>query len=278
LNILVTGGAGKIGGFVVAELLSAGHEVTVFDRAIPAERQQAKYTQGDCEDLGQLIGVCSLAEAEAIVHTAGVALPGTTTDDVLFRVNVMSTFNVHEAAMRLGIRRVVSTSSQAALGWPYHTREILPAYLPIDEAHPVQPQHPYSISKVAGEYVAGAYAARSELETIVLRPAWVVFPEVLDALHRDGGVKPRRFDLFGYVDARDVAVAYRLAVETPGIKHEVLLTPAGDSTVTESLATLLPRLEPRIGDMAAELTGTRSAVSGARAERVLGWKPTHSWR
>jgi UDP-glucose 4-epimerase len=278
LNILVTGGAGKIGSFVVAELASAGHEVTVFDRVIPAQRQQARYTQGDCEDLGQVIGACSLAEAEAIVHTAGVALPGTTTDDVLFRVNVMSTFNVHEAAMRLGIRRVVSTSSQAALGWPYQARDILPSYLPIDEAHPVQPQHPYSISKVAGEYIASAYAARSDLETIVLRPAWVVFPEVLEALHRDGGVKPRRFDLFAYVDARDLAVAFRLAVEKPGIKHELLLVPAADSTVAEPLATLLPRLEPRIGDMAAELTGTRPAVSGARAKNVLGWESAHSWR
>lgn len=278
MNILVTGGAGKIGNFVVAELASAGHDVTVFDRIIPTQRQQAKYTQGDCEDLGQVIGACSLAQAEVIVHTAGVALPGTTTDDVLFRVNVMTTFNVHEAAMRLGIRRVVSTSSQAALGWPYHSREILPAYLPIDEVHPVQPQHPYSISKVAGEYVASAFAARSDLETVVLRPAWVVFPEVLEVLHRDGGVKPRRFDLFGYVDARDLGVAYRLAAETPGLKHEVLLTPAVDSTVAEPLASLLPRLEPKIGDMAAELTDTRSAVSGARAQKVLGWKPSRTWR
>ncbi len=278
MKILVTGGSGKIGSYVVAELISAGHEVTVFDRALPAEQQQARYTQGDGEDLGQVIGACALAGAEAIVHTAGIPLPGQTTDDVLFRVNVMTTYNVHEAALHVGIRRVVSTSSQAALGWPYHTRDILPSYLPIDEAHPVQPQHAYSISKVAGEYIARAYADRSDMETVALRPARVVWPDVLDQLHREGGVKPRRFDLFGYVDARDLAVAFRLAVEKPGIKHEVLLTPAEDSIVAEPLCDIMPRLEPRIGNMAAELTGTRSAISGERAHKVLGWRPTHSWR
>ena len=278
MKILVTGGSGKIGSYVVAELISAGHEVTVFDRALPAEQQQARYTQGDGEDLGQVIGACALAGAEAIVHTAGIPLPGQTTDDVLFRVNVMTTYNVHEAALHVGIRRVVSTSSQAALGWPYHTRDILPSYLPIDEDHPVQPQHAYSISKVAGEYIARAYADRSDMETVALRPARVVWPDVLDQLHREGGVKPRRFDLFGYVDARDLAVAFRLAVEKPGIKHEVLLTPAEDSIVAEPLCDIMPRLEPRIGNMAAELTGTRSAISGERAHKVLGWRPTHSWR
>lgn len=279
MKILVTGGLGKIASFVVDELASAGHEVTVFDRTLPAQPgKAARYTAGDAEDLGQIVGACSLAGAEAIVHTAGISLPGQTTDDVLFRINVMTTFNVHEAALRLGIRRVVSTSSQAALGWPYQTREILPSYLPIDEAHPAQPQHPYSIAKVSGEYIARAYSDRSEMETVALRPARVVFPDFMDQLRREGGVKPRRFDLFGYIDAQDLAVAFRLAVETPGIKHEVLLTPAEDSIVAEPLCDLMPRLEPRIGNMAAELTGTRSAISGARARQILGWRPTRTWR
>jgi len=278
MKILVTGGSGKIGSFVVAELVAAGHEVTVFDRTAPGEQHKARYTQGDAEDLGQVIGACALAGAEAIVHAAGIPLPGQTTDDVLFRVNVMTTYNVHEAALRLGIRRVVSTSSQAALGWPYHTRDILPSYLPIDEAHPVHPQHAYSISKVAGESIARAYSDRSDMETVALRPARVIWPDVLEQLHREGGVKPRRFDLFGYVDAHDLAVAFRLAVETPAIKHEVLLTPAEDSIVAEPLCDLMPRLEPRIGNMAAELTGTRSAVSGERARQVLGWRATRTWR
>ncbi len=234
--------------------------------------------QGDGEDLGQIIGACSLAGAEAIVHTAGVALPGTTTDDVLFRTNIMTTFNVHEAAYRLGIRRVVSTSSQASLGWPYHARDILPEYLPIDENHPVRPQHPYSISKVAGETIARAYSERTGMETVALRPPWVMTPELAEGLRRAGGAKPARFDLCAYVDVRDLGVAFRLAVETPGITHVALLTPAPDSTVNEPLCDLLPRLEPRIGDMAAKLSGTQAAVSGAKARAVLGWKPIHSWR
>ena len=91
-------------------------------------------------------------------------------------------------------------------------------------------------------------------------------------------VKPTGFREYSYIDARDLAVAYRLALERPIPDPTVLFIVADDSTVAEPLCELLPRLEPRIGDKARDLTGTRSVFSNERAKEVLGWRPAHTWR
>jgi nucleoside-diphosphate-sugar epimerase len=276
MRVVVTGGQGKLGQWVVRELLGAAHQVTVFDRVPGPEKDAVHYLAGEIQDLGQVFG--ALAGADAVVHLAAVHRYGIATDDVTFRTNVMGTFNVHEAAWRLGIRRVVSTSSESVLGWDYRERDFLPDYLPIDEDHPVYPQDPYGLSKQAGEMIARSYTAKCGMETVVLRPPWVVSPEQMDELRRDGGRQPTWFTLYNYVDVRDLAEAYRLAVERPIDGHAVLYTIANDSSTGEPLNTLFPRLLPAIGDMAQELTDSRPSIRNDRAKQLLGWQPKHSWR
>jgi nucleoside-diphosphate-sugar epimerase len=282
MKIVVTGGQGKIGRFVVNELTDGSggriaHEVTVFDRVPGPEQGPIRYITGDIQDLGQVFGV--LAGADAVIHLAAVHREGITTDDVTFRTNVMGTFNVHEAAWRLGIRRVVSTSSSSVTGWDYRTRDFLPEYLPLDEDHPVSPQDAYGLTKQLGEQIARSYTNKCGMETVVLRPPGVLSPEQLEEMRANGGRPPSRmFVLCNYVDARDLARAYRLAVERPLAGCHVLFVAADDSTVAEPLAKVLPELLPGIGDMANHLTGTESGVTSARAKNVLGWKPEHSWR
>ncbi len=277
MKVVVTGGSGMIGQYVVKELLSSGHEVTVFDRVVPPAEKGIRWVRGDIEDLGDAIS--ALRGAEAVVHLAAFTMPyRDVPDHVLFRCNTMGTYNVHEAAFTLGIKRVVSTSSGAVVGWTYRTRELRPQYLPVDEDHPVSPQDPYGLSKLCGEEVARAYTLKCDMETVALRPAWVMTPEVSDQLRVQGGRKPERFDLFAYTDVRDLATAYRQAMELPGLYHEVFFIVGDDSVASEPLCDLLPRLMPGLGDMAKNLTGVKCGVSNQKAKRMLQWQPRHSWR
>jgi nucleoside-diphosphate-sugar epimerase len=282
MRIVVTGGLGKIGQWVVRELTGdtgsgASHQVTVFDRVKGPEQGPVRYITGEIQDLGQVVGV--LAGADAVIHLAAVHRQGITTNDVTFRTNVQGTFNVHEAAWRLGIHRVVSTSSASVLGWDYRERDFLPHYLPIDEEHPVSPQDAYGLSKQVGEDIARSYTNKCEMETVILRPPGVLSPEQLEELRASGGRAPSGlFLLAAYVDVRDLALAYRLAAERPLPGHQVLFIAADDSSSPEPLAEVLPRLMPALGDMAKGLIGTAPGISNARAKQVLGWQPEHSWR
>jgi nucleoside-diphosphate-sugar epimerase len=281
MKVVVTGGSGKLGQWVVRELVAdtdgrTPHEVTVFDRVPGPAHDRVRYLGGDVVDLGQVIG--AVAGADAVIHLAAVHKHGIATNDVTYRTNVLGTFNVHEAAWLLGIRRVVSTSSEAVLGWDYREREFAPAYLPIDEEHPIRPQDAYGLSKEAGEAIARSYMAKCGQETVALRPPGIMSPEQMDELRRNGGRHLTRFALYNYVDVRDLAEAYRLAIERPLQGSVVLFTVADDSTAPEPLCDLMPRIMPSIGDMARALTGARPAVSNARAKALLGWQPRRSWR
>jgi UDP-glucose 4-epimerase len=276
MKIVVTGGAGKIGTYVVREL-TAGHAVTVFDRVAPADAKEARWIGGDIENFDEVLQ--ALAGADAVVHLAGIPVPGKKIPDhVLFRINTLGTYNVHEACYRLGIKRIVSTSSGAVLGWTYREREFIPKYLPIDEDHPLSPQDPYGLSKLCGEEIAHGYALKCDMEAIALRPPWVQFPEAARQLREQGGRYPKRFDLCAYIDPRDLAGAYRRAVEIPHLRHGVFFVAADDSTAPEPLCELLPRLMPAVGEMARTLTGDRPGVSNERAKRSLQWQPRYSWR
>src|SRR6185436_16056186 len=132
---------------------------------------------------------------------------GVVADDATFRINVMGTFNVHEAARQRGIGRVVSLSSEAVLGWAPGSweREHVPAYLPIDENHPCAPQDCYGLSKQVMEDIARSFSARCGMVTVLIRAPWLVSPEELEQLIKSGGRTPGRFALYHYVDARDLA-------------------------------------------------------------------------
>jgi len=274
MKILVTGGQGKVGRFVVQELVNSADEVTVFDRVPGPERGAIRYLVGDIQDLGQVME--AMHGAEAVIHLAAIHNPNIATATVTYQTNVVGTFNVHHAAFRLGIKRVVSASSNAVVGWSY-SDNFVPDYLPVDEDHPLRPEDPYGLSKEIGETIARSYALKG-LETISLRPSGVVTPDELAAIKQTGGRKPSGFQAYSYIDARDLAVAFRLAVVRPLPGATVMFVVAEDSTIAEPLCELYPRIKPSIGDKAIKLTGCRAAYANARAKKLLGWKPVYSWR
>jgi nucleoside-diphosphate-sugar epimerase len=275
MKLLITGGAGKVGQGIVRELLNnPAYEITVLDRTPGPERGPVKYLSGDIQDLGQVME--AMAGAEAVIHLAAIHNPNIATTTVTYQINVVGTFNVHHAAFRLGVKRVVSASSNAIVGWSYSER-FMPDYLPIDEDHPLRPDDVYGLSKEIGETIGRSYA-RKGLETVMLRPSGVVTPEELEKIKQDGGRKPTGFYAYSYIDVRDLSVAFRLAVERSVPGGTVLFVVADDSTVAEPLCDLYPRVMPSIGDKARNLIGSKGAYSNARAKKLLDWQPVHSWR
>jgi nucleoside-diphosphate-sugar epimerase len=252
------------------------HNVRIFDRQEPRSEEAADFVAGDVESLAEVLEGCR--DSDVIVHLAGIPRNGLAPPDVTYRINVMGSFNVHEAATLLRIPRVVSAGSEAALGWVYRSHDFTPEYLPIDERHPLQPQDTYGLSKQVLELIAKSYTLRAGLVTIVLRPPWIATPDDLEELAQNGGREVTDFRLYNYLDVRDLASAIRCAVEVPLVGHHALFVAADDTSVAEPLSELMRRTLPSIGEMAEKLTETTPSVSNQRAKELLGWAPVYSWR
>ncbi len=277
MRIAVTGAAGRIGGYVVREL-RPDHEVIGFDRALPAEPvPDVRYIRGDHADLGQIYGL--LAGCDAVIHLSAITNPNQDPPEVVFGHNTAGTYNVAEAAATLGLRTIVHTSSINVLGFGFRHRDFNPAYLPIDEDHPNLPQDPYSLSKLVGEEILAAVHRRTGIRVINIRPPWVVHPEWYDRV-RERAKDPAsgQRGLWCYVDVRDLARGFRLAVENETLSRESFFMFAADSLAEEPLCDLFPRFYPGTEFMAGGLTGTEPAVSIDKARRLLGYEPRYSWR
>jgi nucleoside-diphosphate-sugar epimerase len=277
----VTGGAGRIGHWVVRELVARQHEVTIYDRVPPSEQPAGvDYKLGDCEDLGSVYDV--LRGHDATIHLAAIASNHHHPYPTVFRTNVLSTYNVGEAAGRLGLRTLVAASSINALGITMAERPFGPVYLPIDEEHPRLPQDAYSLTKLIDEEILAALHRRTGLQTIAIRPPLMLYgdPAAEGASVRQRLDHPERNFrvMWVYCDVRDLAAGFVLAVENETLGNEAFFLTADDALAREPLAQLLPRHFPGTEEMAKGLTGTTPAVSNAKATRLLGYQPQHSWR
>jgi nucleoside-diphosphate-sugar epimerase len=307
---LVTGGNGLLGSYVVRELLLAGHEVTNFARH-PSGTVGAESTVGDITDLPTLRA--AVVGHDAVVHMAGVPGPGRTTPDQLLHTNVMGIVNVLESAVRNGVRKVVFASSGAATGFSFQRSEIVPRYLPIDEDHPAAPQDEYGLSKLLGEVTCKRYSAAYGVRTICLRVnhAWYVdrrgasaalstsaatsswargisveelwstrYWKVLSEPDGDwpspGPPSPKNL-LWAVGDARDVARAFRLAVEDASIVHDVFAINADETCSFTPTSELVRRHYPYVA-LAGPVDGFATLVSIEKAKRLLGYKPQFGWR
>ncbi|MFC4098871.1 NAD-dependent epimerase/dehydratase family protein [Paenibacillus xanthanilyticus] len=272
MRIAVTGGSGRIGVYVIEELLAHGHEPVNLDRQLPRKRL-CRTRIVDLLDLGEVYG--ALQGAEAVIHLAGINAPGTHPNEKVFQLNVMSTYNVLEAAAGLGIAKAAIASSESIYGYCYAANRFAPHVIPVDESHPLLPQEGYGLSKIACEQTAAMFHRRCGMQVVSLRFGHVPLPDEYAWLARHEGAS--RF-LWSYVDARDAARAARLAVEKDGVGCEALNITGDDTCSPLDNGELLRRYYPSLADRYAGLTGHAAWSSNAKAKRLLGWKPEHGWR
>lgn len=278
MRVLVTGAAGMVGRAVVPVLRSAGHRVVATDLPDVAS---AGEVHADLADAGQAAALIGEAAFNAVVHAAAIPSPGQYPPHVVFGNNIMAAFNVIEACVRSGVWRLVNISSVGVLGLHYATRPILPDYLPIDEQHRLRPQDPYGLSKLFGEQLCDAAVWRSGLRCISLRPAWVQdtrsYAADLGPLIRAG--QPRGVAGWPYIDIRDLAEAVRLAVESGLPGHEAFYIAAPDTTGGVDLHASWRTANPGSAtDLRPVSRPDASGIDSGKAQRLLGWQATRSWR
>jgi nucleoside-diphosphate-sugar epimerase len=272
-KIVVTGGSGKAGRAVVHDLLEHGYEVLNVDR-VPSPEPLSRFRQADLTDLGQAFEC--LHGADAVIHLAAIPAPGRHTPEFTFRINTAITYNVFTIAAALGMSRVVWASSETVLGLPFDREQ--PAYAPIDEEHPLYPESTYALSKVLSEEMARQVNRWSGIPFIGLRFSNIKEPQQYDefpSFWRDPRL--RKWNLWGYVDARDVAQSCRLGLEAEVKGAEVFIIAAADTVMkrpnSELMSDVFPDVPLRKGTQANE-----TLLSIEKARQLLGYEPAYSWR
>jgi nucleoside-diphosphate-sugar epimerase len=283
MRILVTGARGKVGAATIHALVEAGHDVTGCDLGAPLYEggaRDARYVQADLTDAGDAFAVAR--GQDAVIHAAAIPEPTQNSPHTVFRNNLMATFNVAEACVRLGVPRLVNLSSETVPGMGFAERPFHAPYAPIDEQMPNRPQDPYALSKLFGEQLMDAAIDRSDLRAISIRPTWVQwegnYARSLGPWVRDPFGSPPSQSFWSYIDAYDLADALRLAAESSLPGHEVIYIASPDNATGRPLAELIAH---HFGD-AVELRelGREDAagISIAKARRLLGYAPARSWR
>jgi nucleoside-diphosphate-sugar epimerase len=271
MRIVVTGGSGKGGRWVVRELREHGHDVLTVD-LVHDGSPHGQCVLADLTDLGQCHEL--LAGADAVVHFAAIPAPGIRPEGETFRNNAISTYNVFAAAADLGVSRVVWASSETVLGLPFDDP---PAFAPVDETHPPRPESSYALSKLVGETLADQDARRSGTPFLGLRISNIMEPHDyarFESWQDDPQV--RRWNLWSYVDARDVAMAVRLGIEADLHGAEIVILAAADSCMRRDSADLMAEVYPTV-PLRSAVTGRQTLLSIERARRILGYEPQHSW-
>ncbi|HEV7603822.1 MAG TPA: NAD(P)-dependent oxidoreductase [Candidatus Limnocylindrales bacterium] len=271
MRIAVTGGSGKGGAWVVRDLREHGHEVLSVDwRSDSSGSERTLVT--DLTDLGQAQD--ALSGVDAVVHFAAIPAPLLRPEGETFRINTLSTYNVFAAAVDHRVKRVVWASSETVLGLPF---DVPPAFAPIDESIEPHPESSYSLSKLVGETMAVQFARRSGIGFVGLRISNIMAPEdyAQFASWQDDPTI-RKWNLWSYVDARDVAQAVRLGLEAPITGAEVAIIAAADSVMTRPSAELMAEVFPTV-PFRQPIEGRQTLLSIEHARRVLGYQPSHRW-
>jgi nucleoside-diphosphate-sugar epimerase len=280
-RIVVTGGSGKLGRACVQDLIEHGYDVINADIAAPKE-SRCPFFKIDLENMAQVSELLSAMDFEhrrgvdAIVHLAAIPGPGSAPNEIVFRANTVSTYNVFEAARRFGIRNIVWASSETLLGLPFDQP---PPYVPLDEEGEPRPNTGYSLSKLMGEEMAKQFCRWDpDLKVVGLRFSNVMEPSDYAAFpafnNNPGG---RRFNLWGYIDARDGAQAIRKALEASLQGAHVFIIANADTVLTHPNDQLVSEFYPTV-PFKRTVEPNETLLSIEKARTVLGYEPQHSWR
>ncbi len=273
MKILVTGGSGLVGRYVVDEL-AASHIVDVLDIKTP-HRSDLRHFTVDVLDLPELTKI--VHGYDAVVHLAGIPHPLNNPPEEVFRVNALGTFNVLEACARGGIPKLVFMSSESTLGFAFSKTRLAPLYLPINEEHVLRPQDPYGLSKVTGELLCRGYSDRFGMETVCLRAPWIWVPEDKErVMYRQliDEYADWYKNLWAFIHVNDVAQAVKLALTTKlELKHEYFLVSADENWTGKESRQLAREFYPETIDLKPDFKNKMSFISTLKAKTLLRFIP-----
>ncbi|MEP1445290.1 MAG: NAD(P)-dependent oxidoreductase [Paraglaciecola sp.] len=290
-RILFTGGAGVAGKHVVDFLIERGHTILNVDLK-PSDNPNVHNIIADITDSGQMFNALSsyasfdelspgngVPKFDAVVHFAAIPRILINTDNETFRVNTMGTYNVIEAAVKLGIKKVVIASSETTYGICFSDGETDPHSLPLEEDYDVDPMDSYGLSKVVNEQTARSFQRRSGIDIYALRIGNVIEPhqytELFPAFFKNPEV--RRRIAFSYIDARDLGQIVDLCLEKDGLGYQVFNAANDNNSAVIPSKELIQRFFPNV-PITRELAEHEGLFSNRKIREVLGFKEQHNWR
>jgi nucleoside-diphosphate-sugar epimerase len=289
-RILFTGGSGKAGRHVVPYLIGQGHRVVNVD-LVPLDHPGVDNLTADITDSGQMFNVMTsyanfdelepgtgVPKFDAVVHFAAIPRILMQADNETFRINTMGTYNVIEAAVKLGIGKIVIASSETTYGICFSDGRVDPHSLPLEEDYDVDPMDSYALSKVVNEVTARAFQRRSGSDIYALRIGNVIEPHEYERFRNFvADPESRRRCSFAYIDARDLGQIVHRCVETDGLGFQVFNAVNDTHTTDMSAQELIARFYP--GVPVTREIGPREAVfSNRKIREMLGFEEEHDWR
>ena len=290
-RIVFTGGSGRIGRHVVPYLLERGHQVLNLDLApldVPgvttintnlADSGEAFNALSSSFGFGEYFAGTGGAPVDAVIHFAAIPRIFLRPDNAMFAANVLGTYNVLEAATKLGIRKVIVASSETVYGICFAEGERAFTSFPIDEDYPLDPTDSYGLSKVVGENIARSFASRSGADIYSLRIGGVIEPQ--DYAERFPGFlanpRAKRRDAWTYIDVRDLGQIVELCLEKDGLGFQVFNAVNDEIISREPTAQFLAKQEPGV-PITRELGEFEGPISNRKIREVLGFKENHNWK
>jgi nucleoside-diphosphate-sugar epimerase len=290
-RVLFTGGSGKAGRHVVPYLVDRGHRVVNVDLT-PLAHPGVDNLTADITDSGQMFDVMTsyadfdelepgtgVPRFDAVVHFAAVPRILLKPDNETFRVNTIGTYNVIEAAVKLGIRKIVVASSETTYGICFSDGQTDPKSLPLEEDYDVDPMDSYGLSKVLNEVTARSFQRRSGYDIYALRIGNVVEPHEYAERFPGYFAHPevRRRNAFCYIDARDLGQIVDRCLATDGLGFQVFNAGNDTNGMNIPTADLAARFFPGV-PLTRELGENEALFSNRKIREVLGFHEEHDWR
>src|SRR6202795_1828729 len=289
-RIVFTGGTGKAGRHAVPHLLAKGYKILNVDLK-PLDLPGVNTLIADLTDNGQAFNALTThfgfdgynggkppSAPDAVVHFAAIPRVMIEPDNVTFASNVISTYNVVEAAMKLGVRKVVVASSEHTSGVCFAEGDKDFHSFPLEEDYDSDPMDSYGLSKVVNEKTARAFAMRFGADIYALRIGNVIEPHEYAQFETFlANLPSRKRNAWGYIDARDLGEIVHLAIQKDGLGFQVFN--AVNDTVTANIPTreVLSRYFPEV-PITRELGEFEAPLSNRKAREVLGFREAHNWR
>jgi nucleoside-diphosphate-sugar epimerase len=290
MRVFFTGGSGKAGRWAIQHLQAQGHHVVNVDQT-PSGLDCPELLIDLC-DAGQVIGAMSqfvesaeldtgagVPTYDAVVHFAAIPRVMIGTDGECFRQNTLTTYNVIEAAVKLGVPKVIFASSETTYAVCFADGDLKPDFVPVDETHPTLPHDSYAMSKVCNEVTARSFQARTGADIYGLRINNVIEPheyaEMFPAFMEDPAL--RRRNIFAYIDARDLGHMVDCCLKTDDLGYEVFNVSNDDLSVSLTSDQVIAQFYQGV-EVRGEMDANETFFSNKKAKKMVGFKPKHSWR